>query len=179
MAPLSIHAGAVPAALAYVLHRRRRSGRRWPTSFHTAPDAMLTPEGVAVMAHGMKFRRRRVRPAASRAGGAPQVDADRRLFDRLEIQGLPYTYVGKRSVARYNPEALRQLGREAMEVDRPSVPLWGMVAAAAYVIALLAALTAALAARIAASSSRAGARSAALRVNRPARRRSADRVGHD
>jgi hypothetical protein len=76
-----------------------------------------------------------------------QVDADKRLFDDLELHGLPYSYVGQRAVAGFNPDALRKIGREAMEGDRPSLPLWGMVAATLVVVAGLAALTLRLAPR--------------------------------
>jgi uncharacterized membrane protein len=150
MAPLSMHAGAVPAALAYVCTPAAQR-EEMAHKLYAAPDAMLTPEGVAIMARGLHLDEDDFARCFEGPAARAQVDADRRLFDLLELQGLPYTYVGKRSVARYNPDALRQIGREAMEVDRPSVPLWGMVAAAAAVAAALAVLTAALASRVAAT----------------------------
>jgi uncharacterized membrane protein len=140
MAPLNIHAGAVPAALAYVCTPEERR-EEMAKKLYGAPDAMLTPEGVAIMARGLSLDEDRFSRCFEGEEARAQVTADRKLFDALGLQGLPYTYVGKRSVAKFNPEALRQIGREAMESDRPSVPLWGMVAAALGVAFSLALLT--------------------------------------
>jgi hypothetical protein len=140
MAPLTIHPGAVPAALAYVCTPEKER-EEMAKKLYGAPEAMLTPEGVAIMARGLHLDEDRFSRCIEGEEARAQVAADRKLFDALGIQGLPYTYVGKRSVAKFNPEALRQIGREAMDSERPSVPLWGMLAAAIGVAVALAVLT--------------------------------------
>jgi hypothetical protein len=140
MAPLHMHPGAVPAALAYVCTPEAER-EEMAKKLYGAPDAMLTPEGVTIMARGLHLDEDRFSRCIESAEARAQVDADRKLFDTLGLGGLPYTYVGKRSVAKFNPDALRQIGREAMESERPSVPLWGMVAAALGVAVALAVLT--------------------------------------
>jgi uncharacterized membrane protein/predicted DsbA family dithiol-disulfide isomerase len=146
MAPLSFHAGAMPAALAYVctpLDLRDEMAKK----LYAAPEAMLNPEGVEAMARTLHVDEDRFSRCLADPATRAQVDADKKLFDDLELHGLPYSYVDKRAVAGFNPDALRKIGREAMEGDRPSLPLWGMVAAALVVAAGLAALTLRLAPR--------------------------------
>ena len=146
MAPLSFHHGAMPAALAYACtpeEQRDEMARR----LYAAPDPTLTLDGVQTLARVLHLDEARFARCLEGPAARAQVDADKKLFDELELHGLPYTYVGKRAVAGFNPDALRKLGREAMEDDRPSLPLWGMVGAALAMAAALAVLTLRLAPR--------------------------------
>ena len=140
MAPLSFHRGARPAALAYLCTPKELRDEM-AQKLYAAPEEMLNPEGVEALARTLHVDETRFSRCLEDPATGAQVDADKKLFDDLELHGLPYTYVGKRSVAGFNPDALRKLGREAMDGDRPSLPLWGMVAAALAVAALLAVLT--------------------------------------
>jgi hypothetical protein len=62
-------------------------------------------------------------------------------FDALELHGLPFTFVGSRTVLG-NPGAIRKLVEQAMEGDRPALPVAWMVALAVTIALALGALTA-------------------------------------
>ena len=58
-----------------------------------------------------------------------EVAADKALVDSLEVHGLPYTYLGTRAVSGFNPDAVRKLGAQILDGDRPGLPIWAMLAA--------------------------------------------------
>jgi predicted DsbA family dithiol-disulfide isomerase len=140
MAPLSMHPGAMPAALAYVCtpeDKREDMARR----LYEAQDALLTKAGTAIIARDLGVDEDRFTRCIEGSAAREQVAADKALFDELELHGLPYTYIGRRSVAGFNPDAAHKYGAEIFDQDRPSLPLWWMVAAAGAVAAGLAGLT--------------------------------------
>jgi uncharacterized membrane protein len=140
MAPLPMHPGALPAALAYVCAPEDRR-EDMAAKLYAAAPAVLTHEGVKILARDLHFDEARFAQCLDAPAARDQVAADKALFDRLELHALPYTFVGSRAVAGFNPAALRRYGGELMDGDRPSLPLWWMVGAAAVVAAALAVLT--------------------------------------
>ncbi len=129
MAPLSIHAGALPAALAYVCTpepQREEMARL----LYAAPATALTLDGVRVIARELHLDDARFGHCLEGAAARETVAADRALFDSVGAHGLPFTFIGSRSVAGYNPEALRTIGREAMGGERIGLPLPWMAGAA-------------------------------------------------
>jgi uncharacterized membrane protein/protein-disulfide isomerase len=144
MAPLSMHPGAMPAALAYVCtpdEQREEMAKK----LYAAPPATLTHDGVQALARELHLDEARFSRCVGGAAAREQVAADKALFDALEVHGLPYTYVGARAVAGYNPDTLRKYGSALMEGARTSLPLWWMVAAGLLVAAALTVLTVKLA----------------------------------
>lgn len=144
MAPLSIHAGAVPAALAYVCTPEAQR-EEMAKVLYAAPAPALTFNGVQVIARELRLDEGRFRRCLDGAAARETVAADRALFNSVGAHGLPYTFIGSRSVAGYNPDAARVLGREAMAGDRAGLPLWWMVVTALLVAMALAVLTVRLA----------------------------------
>jgi uncharacterized membrane protein/predicted DsbA family dithiol-disulfide isomerase len=142
MAPLSMHPGAMPAALAYVCTpegQREEMARR----LYAASNSVLTHDGVELLARDLRLDEMRFASCLDGPAAREQVAADKMLFDSLEAHGLPYTFIGPRAVGGYIPEAAHKLARAVMEEgDRPSLPLEWMIAAAFVVVAALAALTA-------------------------------------
>ncbi len=129
MAPLSIHAGALPAALAYVCtpeaQREEMAG-----VLYAAPAPVLSLDGARVIARELHLDEGRFERCLEGAAARETVAADRALFDSLGAHGLPYTFIGPRAVAGYNPDAVRALGRDALTAESASLPLWWMVVAA-------------------------------------------------
>lgn len=146
MAPLGIHPGAMPAALAYVCtppDQREEMAKR----LYTAPEPVLTRAGVVILARDLQLDEERFASCVDGQPAKQKVEADMALFDKLELHGLPYTYVGRRSVAGFNPDALKRYGAEIMEGEQLALPLWWLVATAAAIALALAVLTVKLAPR--------------------------------
>jgi protein-disulfide isomerase len=148
MAPLPVHSGAMPAALAYVC---TPEGQReeMAKKLYAAPEPVLSPAGVTILARDLHVDADAFARCLESPGASREVLADRALFDELELHGLPYTFIGRRSVAGFNADAVRKYGAELMDGDRPGLPLWGMVAAAGAVAAALVIVTLLTASRLA------------------------------
>jgi uncharacterized membrane protein/thiol-disulfide isomerase/thioredoxin len=144
MAPLSQHPGAMPAALAFVCTPEAQRDDM-ATKLYTASPSVLTRDGVKILARDLHLDEGRFTTCLDGPAGEERVAADKALFDALALHSLPYTFVGSRAVAGYNPAAVRKFGSEVMAGDRPSLPLWWMVAAAFVVAVGLAAVTVRLA----------------------------------
>lgn len=139
MVPLGFHPGAMPAALAWVCTPAEQRDEM-ADRLYAAPS--LSKESVQVLAQKLHLDEARFARCLEAPETRAAVEADQKLFfDELDLHGLPHTYVGKRAVSGFNPEALRNLGREAMDGDRPGLPLWGMVAGAMALAAALALFT--------------------------------------
>jgi thiol-disulfide isomerase/thioredoxin len=140
MAPLSIHPGALPAALAYVCApaaSREDMARR----LYAAPPTMLTRGALPIIARDAGLDQAAFESCMDGAPAHDQVAADRALFDSLDAQGVPYTFIGPRAVAGFNPEAVRKYGARVTEGEQLSLHLSWMLLAALVVAALLTALT--------------------------------------
>jgi uncharacterized membrane protein len=146
MAPLGGHAGARPAALAYLCAPEARR-EALAEALYEAPEHLLTREGIAVMAGRVGVDR----AALSRCVDAPEtraaLDAERLLFGTTGALGLPFTVIGSRVVAGANPDAVRKAARRALGGPRPGLPVPWMMGAFAALALALAALTLRLAPR--------------------------------
>ena len=140
MAPLRSHPGAMPAALAYVCtpppHREEMA-----TRLYAAPAPVLTRAGVQIVARDLGLDTLAFAGCLDSPGARDEVAADRALFESLEAHGLPYTYLGPRVVAGFNAEAVRRLGAQMMDGERPGLPIWAMLLAAFAVAAVSALVT--------------------------------------
>jgi predicted DsbA family dithiol-disulfide isomerase/uncharacterized membrane protein len=160
MAPLDSHPGAMPAALAYVctpVDKRETMAMR----LYGAPEASLTPEGVKSIAHELGLDPATFSACMEGPNARATVDADKALFDALELHGLPFTFVGARTVLGGNRGALEKLVEQAMEGNRPSLPVAWLVSIVAAVVLGLGALTLRVTLRIARATSRATRRESA------------------
>jgi protein-disulfide isomerase len=142
MAPLSMHPGAMPAALAYVCtpdDAREEMARR----LYAAPGSMLTHDGMGLLARDLHLDQARFAACLDGAAARQQVVADKALFESLDAHGLPYTFIGPRAVAGYIPETAHKFARAVMEGgDRPGLPLWWMIVGALFVAGALTVFTA-------------------------------------
>lgn len=142
MAPLAMHPGAMPAALAYVCTpdaQREEMAHR----LYAAPGSMLTHGGVELLARDLHLDQARFDACLDGAAAQQQVVADKALFDSLDAHGLPYTFIGPRAVAGYIPDTALKFAHAVMEEgDRPSLPLWWMIALALVIAAALTIFTA-------------------------------------
>jgi len=140
MAPLPMHPGAMSGALAYVCTpdaQREEMAKR----LYAAPDAVLTRPGVTILARDLHVDEEAFARCLESAAAREKVLADKALFDALELHALPYTFIGRRSVRGGDVEQVRKYGAEIMDAERPSLPLWWMVAIAGALAAGLVALT--------------------------------------
>jgi uncharacterized membrane protein/thiol-disulfide isomerase/thioredoxin len=134
MAPLSFHPGAMPAALAYVCTPPAQR-EEMAKHLYAAPAPVLTRAGVQIVARDLGVDEATFAHCMESAAARDEVAADKALLDTLDVHGLPYTYLGKRTVAGFNPDAVRKLGAQILDGDRPGLPIWAMLAAAVVVAA--------------------------------------------
>ncbi len=134
MAPLPFHPGALPAALAYVCtpaaHREEMAKH-----LYAAPAPVLTRAGVQIVARDLGVDESAFAACLNSPAARDEVAADKALFESLDAHGLPYTYLGPRVVAGFNADAVRKLGAQMMDGERPGLPIWAMLAAALVVAA--------------------------------------------
>jgi uncharacterized membrane protein/thiol-disulfide isomerase/thioredoxin len=141
MMPLSSHAGALPAALAYECAPPEKLDRM-VEELYGAPEELLNREGLLALAEaklGMS------REALGRCMDAPEtlarVEADKALFTQIQGQALPLTYVGPRVLLGFKPDALREAVSLALGGPRPSLPLGGLLALVGAALAAAAVIT--------------------------------------
>jgi protein-disulfide isomerase len=134
MMPLDGHPGARPAALAYLCAPEEQR-EAMAELLYTVPEAQLTRAGTLALAATMALDA----PAFERCLDAPatqaRLAADMALFDEIHAAALPYTYIGSRVVAGFNPTIAAKLARYALAGDRPSLPVAWMFGALAVVVA--------------------------------------------
>lgn len=122
MMPLSGHAGALPAAKAYLCapepKREQAAALLYGAPVEKLNDAdvagVLAPLGLDPAAFAACF----AAPATQAA-----LDADVAMYGRLEARGLPLTYAGRRVVMGYNPERLEEALHQEAAADQTSLPL--------------------------------------------------------
>ena len=141
MMPLSIHPGAMPAALAYECVPQEKR-EQMVDALYAAPEELLNREGLVALAEAKVGMSREVQ---GRCMDAPEtralVEADKALFTQLQGQALPLTYVGSRVLLGYQPDRLRDAVSLALAPPRPSLPLAGLLALVGAALAGAAAIT--------------------------------------
>ena len=141
MMPLSSHAGAMPAALAYECAPPEKR-EQMVEELYGAPEELLNREGLLALAEaklGMS------REDLGRCMDAPEtralVEADKALFTQIQGQALPLTYVGPRVLLGFKPDALREAVNLSLAGPRPSLPLAGLLALVGAALAAAAVIT--------------------------------------
>jgi uncharacterized membrane protein len=146
MAPLEFHPGAMPAALAWECTPETQRDDM-ATRLYEAPAEELTPQGVKKLAKEAKLDEAAFASCVDGWSGPDGKAAreaiahDQALFAVLGPSGLPFTYVGARTVIGANPEGVRRLVDVGLAGPRPSLPVAWMLVLAAGVAALLGAVT--------------------------------------
>jgi protein-disulfide isomerase len=140
MAPLASHPGAMPAALAWECAPAAQR-EDMATRLYEAPEEELTTDGVKKVASEMKLDEAAFAQCLAGAEARDAVARDKALFEALDLAGLPFTYIGARTVIGANADGVRRMVDFGISGPRPSLPVAWMLAAAAAVAALLAGLT--------------------------------------
>jgi uncharacterized membrane protein len=133
MVPLDGHTGAMPAALAY-LCAPEDVREKVADGLYTCNDAELSYEGVVrvAMRAGVTdeetFRACMNDPATK-----ARVQAEKKLFDDLDLSGLPTTFVGNRHIKGSNADRILAASRTA--ATGVTLPVQGLFLLAALVVA--------------------------------------------
>lgn len=133
MVPLDGHKGAMPAALAYECVPENQRDR-FAETLYTVPPEQLGYEpvvGLAVLvtnADELEFRKCITSPEAK-----AKVEADKKLFDNLQLSGLPTTIIGNRRIRGAAIDKVQTAARTAGAGIE--LPVWVMLVLGAGVIA--------------------------------------------
>src|SRR5262249_23600609 len=107
MAPLPGHPGAMPAALAFTCTPEPMR-ERMADSLYGAPEPLLRRDGILAIAAGLGLDREELARCVDSPETRARVDRDIQLFNDLQTQALPLTYVGPRVILGNNPEFLQE-----------------------------------------------------------------------
>jgi len=140
MMPLSIHRGAMPAALAYMCVPES-TRERMANALYNAPTLALTKEGTIAIAAGLGLDEKEVTRCVESSEARAKVDEDMEMFRQIEGGALPLTYVGPRAVLGYYPEKVIAFVETALAGGRPSLRLSWMFGALGLVFAAAAVLS--------------------------------------
>ncbi len=134
MVPLDGHKGAMPAALAYMCTPEPQRDRITET-LYTVPTDQLSYEGVVKLGvliadvDELEFRKCLTSPETK-----AKVEADKKLFDSLQISGLPTTVVGNRRIRGAAADKVTTAARTAGA--GVELPAWAMsFVGAAFIVA--------------------------------------------
>ncbi|WP_437812981.1 vitamin K epoxide reductase family protein [Sorangium sp. So ce1078] len=128
MVPLPSHAGALPAAKAYVCTPAEKRDQAAALLYSASPSR-LTDDRVASVLSPLGLSAAELEACLAAPETQATIDADVALYGRMEARGLPATYVGRRLVVGYNPDRLRDALRREAGGDPLSLPLpWLFVA---------------------------------------------------
>lgn len=133
MVPLSIHPGALPAALAYMCTPPEKR-EKMVDELYAAPTELLNREGLLALAEAkLGMSREALGRCLDAPGTRALVEADKALFTQIQGQALPLTYVGSRVILGYKADQLREAVTLGLRGPRPSLPLawlFGLMGAA-------------------------------------------------
>lgn len=144
MVPLVGHDGARPAAYAYVCAPAAKR-EAMAEALYEAP--LLSRGSVVEIAAKLGVERGAFEACLDAPTTKTSVDADYALWEKLDLKGLPYTFIGGRMIRGNNPTAAKKAARIALAGGRPSLPVAWMLAAFAGVALVLASVTPRLAPR--------------------------------
>lgn len=144
MAPLGIHPGARPAAIGYLCAPEDRR-ETFATALYLQAPERLTESGIKALAKELGLDEAAFATCTGALPARQQIADDTGLFEALHLEGLPYTYVGRRAVVGANLDALANAVEEGLAGPRPELPVAALLALMALVAAALCAWTARLA----------------------------------
>jgi uncharacterized membrane protein/thiol-disulfide isomerase/thioredoxin len=122
MMPLSGHAGAMPAAKAYLCTPEPKREQA-AALLYTAPVDRLNDADVAGVLAPLGLDREAFSTCFSSPATQTAIDADMAMYERLAGRGLPLTYAGQRVVIGFNPERIEDAVRRETAGEQPSLPL--------------------------------------------------------
>lgn len=141
MKPLSGHAGALPAAKAWVcapLDKRDAVA----AELYETDEKRLTLEDLAGLATKLGLGDRDAYVACMKAKSTEDaIDRDSDEFVQIKGRGLPFTYVNNRQIIGFQPDKLALAVEREVAGSSPSLPLWAMFSALAVVVLAASALT--------------------------------------
>ena len=140
MVPLPMHAGARPAAAAYLC---TPSGQHEIAAnlLYEMPEARLSREGVIDLADALHLERAAFERCLDDSSTQSLIEDDTALYRSVSGRGLPLTYVGPHPVLGYNPQRLEKAFASADAPPRFGLPVKGLVACLAMEIIGALALT--------------------------------------
>lgn len=135
MVPLPSHRGARPAAEAYVCTPGAQREAMASALYEATP---ITRDGILDTAARLGLDREAFGKCMEHPTTKATIDADSALFEKLDLRGLPYTFVGNRIILGHNPSAASKAARIALAGGRPTLPVaWMLYAFGAIAVALV------------------------------------------
>ena len=108
MAPLELHPGAEPAALAY-LCAPEKSRDALATLFYTAEEEKLTSTGVVEMASTLGLDGDAIAECMVHGKGPELLAADKKVYQDVGGAGLPTTYIGSNLIIGFDPDRYQRV----------------------------------------------------------------------
>lgn len=146
MKPLSMHPGAMPAAIAYLCTPPDKQ-EAMADALYQAQDGQLSARGVALVAAGLQLDAAAFAACVESDATKQRLREDTELYERLGPRGLPLTFVNARTVVGYDVPKIRH----AVEVEASGggvgLPTWSLFVVVGAMYAIAAALTLRAAAR--------------------------------
>jgi protein-disulfide isomerase len=140
MKPLSMHPGALPAALAYLCTPEPERDAM-ADALYRADDNQLTAAGVARLALERGVGAEAFAGCVQSAETKKRLEQDTSLYERIGPRGLPLTFVNARTIIGFDAAKLRK----AVEIEagggRIGLPVWSLFVALAALTALACAVT--------------------------------------
>ena len=140
MKPLSGHAGALPAALAYLCTPEPRRDEMAAALYEVNSDD-LTPAGVAAIAGKLGLDREGFAACVEAPATKQLLDDDGQLYERIGPKGLPLSFIDDRVVVGFDAAKVRRSVAAQASGSRIALPLWAMFAVLAAIYAGAAAYT--------------------------------------
>jgi len=132
MAPLDMHPGAKPAAIAYLCAPDDKKDA-FATLLYEAPDGSFSTGNLAWMAERMGLDKAAFAACQKDPSTSAKVDEQTALFKEAGGSGLPTTFVGKRVVKGFQPDKVTAALQAERAGSRLTLPVWMMFVAAAAV----------------------------------------------
>lgn len=128
MKPLSGHAGALPAAKAWICAPEAQRDAVAAALYAAEPDELSSAKKLLTLADRFDLGGRAAFAACMQAKSTEEeIERDSNLFAKVGGRGLPLTWVGGRVIMGLNPDKLTQ-AVEAQIAGRPSLPVSAMFA---------------------------------------------------
>ncbi|MEJ7734132.1 MAG: vitamin K epoxide reductase family protein [Polyangiaceae bacterium] len=140
MKPLSMHPGAMPAAIAYLCapedKREAMAG-----ALYEAEDTELTARGVALLAGRLGFDAAAFAECVESDRTRQRLREDAELYDRLGPRGLPLTFVNARTIVGFDEPKIRRAVAVEAGGGGIGLPTWSLFVVVGAMCAIASALT--------------------------------------
>jgi protein-disulfide isomerase len=140
MKPLTMHPGALPAALAYLcVPEPQRDAMA--DALYTAGEKDLTPAGVARIAGGLGVDATTFASCVESPDTKARLEQDTSLYERVGPRGLPLTFVNARTIVGFDSGKVTQAVKVEVAGGRIGLPTWSLFLVVGAATALAATLT--------------------------------------